>query len=77
MSPKNINITIEEKVLTKLDLLVTSQRYPNRSQVIEEAVREKLQALDEELIGEQAKLISEEESEEWYEGELELWQEEY
>ncbi|MDJ0532538.1 MAG: ribbon-helix-helix domain-containing protein [Xenococcaceae cyanobacterium MO_207.B15] len=76
MATKSINITIDEKLLTKLDSVVASRRYANRSRMIEEAVLEKLLTLDEELIGEQAKLLSCSESEEWLEGELELWQEE-
>ena len=77
MSTKSINITIDQQILARLDSMVTNKIYANRSRIIEEAVREKLQALDEELIGEQAKLLSQDEAEEWFEGELELWQEEY
>ena len=77
MPTKSINITLDQEVLAQLDLLVADKRYANRSRMIEEAIKEKLQALDEEIIGEQAKLLNQEESEEWLEGELELWQEEY
>lgn len=77
MATKSINITIDQKILAKLDSVITDKTYPNRSRLIEEAIREKLQALDEAIIGEQAKLLSEDESEEWLEGELELWQEKY
>ena len=77
MSTKCINITLDQEVLAQLDLLVADKRYVNRSQIIEEAIKDKLQAIDEEIIGEQAKLLNQEESEEWLEGELELWQEEY
>ena len=77
MSTKSINITIDQQILARLDSMVTNKIYANRSRIIEEAVREKLQALDEELIGEQAKLLSQDEAEEWLDGELELWQEEY
>ena len=77
MPTKSINITLDQEVLAQLDLLVADNRYANRSRMIEEAIKEKLQALDEEIIGEQAKLLNQEESEEWLEGELELWQEEY
>lgn len=77
MSTKSINITIDQQILARLDSMVTNKIYANRSRIIEEAVREKLQALDEELIGEQAKLLSQDEAEEWFDGELELWQEEY
>ena len=77
MPTKSINITLDREVLAQLDLLVTHKKYANRSRMIEEAIKEKLKALDEEIIGEQAKLLNQEESEEWLEGELELWQEEY
>ncbi len=77
MPTKSINITLDQEVLAQLDLLVADQRYTNRSRMIEEAIKEKLQALDEEIIGEQAKLLNPEDSEEWLEGELELRQEEY
>lgn len=77
MPTKSINITLDQEVLAQLDLLVADKRYANRSRMIEEAIKEKLQTLDEEIIGEQAKLLNQEESEEWLEGELELWQEEY
>jgi metal-responsive CopG/Arc/MetJ family transcriptional regulator len=65
MSTKSINITIDEKLLAKLDVIVASGKYPNRSRSIEEAIADKLKALDEE------------DTEEWFEGELESWQEKY
>lgn len=77
MSTKSINITIDEKLLAKLDAVVASGKYPNRSRSIEEAIADKLKVLDEEAIGEQAKLLNEEDAEEWFEGELESWQEKY
>lgn len=77
MPTKSINITIDEELLTKLDAIVATGKYPNRSRSIEDAIVFRLKALDEEMIGEQAKLLGKDESEEWLEGELELWQEEY
>ena len=77
MPTKSINITIDQEILAKLDSIVANKSYPNRSRIIEEAIKEKLQALDEQIIGEQAKLLTQNEAEEWLEGELELWQEEY
>ncbi len=77
MSTKSINITIDENLLAKLDAIVASGRYANRSRSIEEAIADKLKALDEEMIGEQAKMLNEEDTEEWFEGELESWQEKY
>jgi Arc/MetJ-type ribon-helix-helix transcriptional regulator len=75
MSTKSINITIDEEVLNQSDRLVKEGKYSNRSRFIEEAIALRLKQLDAEFIGEQAKLLSQEESEEWFEGELESWQE--
>ena len=77
MITKSINITINEKLLNKLDAVVATGRYANRSRSIEDAIASKLRELDAEMIGEQAKLLSETKSEEWFEGELKSWQEEY
>jgi Arc/MetJ-type ribon-helix-helix transcriptional regulator len=77
MSTKSINITIDEEVLNQSDRLVKAGKYANRSRFIEEAITLRLKQLDAEFIGEQAKLLSQEESEEWFEGELESWQEKY
>ena len=42
MSTAKIAITIEEETLGKLDRLVSSKVFPNRSKAIQEAIREKL-----------------------------------
>ena len=42
MSTAKIAITIEEDLLGKLDRLVSSKVFPNRSKAIQEAVQEKL-----------------------------------
>lgn len=42
MSTAKIAITIEEDLLDKLDRLVSSKVFPNRSKAIQEAVQEKL-----------------------------------
>lgn len=77
MATKNINISISEEVLLKFDAVVASGKYSNRSRLIEESIILMLKKIDEEEIGEQAKQLNQEESEEWYEGEIEAWQEEY
>lgn len=41
-----IAITIENDLLKRIDLLVMSKSYPNRSKVIQDAVREKLKAIE-------------------------------
>lgn len=45
MPVSKIAITIDDKVLQQLDLLVKSGRFPNRSKAIQEAVAEKLNRL--------------------------------
>jgi Arc/MetJ-type ribon-helix-helix transcriptional regulator len=42
MAASKIAITIDNKVLKRLDYLVKSSRFPNRSKIIQEAVEEKL-----------------------------------
>lgn len=74
MATKNVNITIDEQVLAQSDLLVKRGIYPNRSRFIEEAIAAKLKQIDSDFIGEQAKLLNSSDSEEWLEGEFELWQ---
>ncbi len=46
MSSTKVAITIEEELLSRLDRLVAEQRFPNRSQAIQTAVREKLERLE-------------------------------
>jgi len=41
MATAKIAITIEEDVLTRLDFLVKSHVFPNRSKAIQDAVKEK------------------------------------
>jgi Arc/MetJ-type ribon-helix-helix transcriptional regulator len=42
MSTAKVAITIDHQLLEKLDLLVKEKNYPNRSNLIQEAVKEKL-----------------------------------
>jgi len=46
MATAKIAITIEESILQRLDLLVKSHIFPNRSKAIQEAVKEKLGKLE-------------------------------
>ncbi|RLB65767.1 MAG: CopG family transcriptional regulator [Deltaproteobacteria bacterium] len=46
MATAKIAITIEEDILTRLDLLVKSRVFPNRSKAIQDAVREKLNRIE-------------------------------
>lgn len=77
MASKSINVTIDEKLLAQSDVLVAEGQYANRSQFVQASIEAMLKKLDAELIGEQAKLLGSDESEQWFEGELDSWQEEY
>ena len=46
MSTEKIAITIEDKTLKRLDSLVERRVYPNRSRLVQEAIREKLERID-------------------------------
>jgi metal-responsive CopG/Arc/MetJ family transcriptional regulator len=46
MSTVKIAITIEEETLGKLDRLVSSKVFPNRSKAIQEAIKEKLSRIN-------------------------------
>ena len=77
MTTKSISITLEEELLKKVDSYVTQGYYPNRSRSFEGVLREGLKAIEEQHIAEQAKLLDTSDVEEWFEGEIELWQEQY
>ncbi len=46
MAASKIAITIDDKLLKQLDILVNSKVFPNRSKAIQEAVADKLQRLE-------------------------------
>ncbi len=46
MGKAKIAVTIDEKIVGRLDQLVKQEAFSNRSQAIEEALRDKLQRLD-------------------------------
>jgi metal-responsive CopG/Arc/MetJ family transcriptional regulator len=46
MAASKIAITIDDKILKQLDILVKSKYFPNRSKAIQEAVSEKLSRLE-------------------------------
>jgi len=46
MSTQKVAITIDEKILRRLDRLVTARKFANRSKAIQEAVEEKLERLE-------------------------------
>lgn len=46
MAAAKIAITLDPKLLSRLDRLVKQRRFPNRSQAVQEALRDKLDRLD-------------------------------
>ena len=46
MPASKIAITIDDKLIKQLDIMVKSKVYPNRSKAIQEAVADKLQRLE-------------------------------
>ena len=77
MGTKSVTITLDEDLLKKIDSFVSQGYYPNRSRSIEGVVQKGLKALQQQHIAEQAKLFDTSDVEEWFEGEIELWQEKY
>lgn len=79
MATSKIAITIDRNTLKRLDLLVKSHLFPNRSRAIQEAVAEKLERLEKtRLARECAKLdpkFEQELSEEGFETEIDEWPE--
>ena len=79
MGAAKVAITIEARLLKRVDQLVEQRRFPNRSRAIQEAVREKLDRLDRgRLARECAKLnraFEQKMAEEGLAGDLEEWPE--
>jgi metal-responsive CopG/Arc/MetJ family transcriptional regulator len=79
MSTAKIAITIEEETLDKLDRLVSSKVFPNRSKAIQEAIKEKLSRVNKSrLARECAKLdptIEKTIAEEGFSQEIDQWPE--
>ena len=79
MSVAKIAITMDDSLLRKIDLLIKEKIFPNRSKVIQEAVREKVEKLDKNrLARECAKLDHKFEqamADEGLSAEMELWPE--
>ena len=77
MTKMKIAITISRTLLNDLDAMIADDRFPNRSQAIEAAIREKLDRLRHtRLARESAKLDTQEEksiAEEGLASELESW----
>jgi metal-responsive CopG/Arc/MetJ family transcriptional regulator len=79
MSAAKIAITIDRKLLSRLDQLIEQRRFPNRSRALQEALRETLDRLDRgRLARECAKLkpsIEQAMADEGLSGETEQWPE--
>jgi len=54
MSTNKVAITIEEKLLRRLDRAVAQRKFPNRSKAIQEAVQEKLGRIDQSSLAREA-----------------------
>ena len=79
MAASKIAITIDEKLLKQLDLMVKSKVYPNRSKAIQEAVADKLKRFERTRLAQEcAKLDPEYEqniAEEGFSMEIDEWPE--
>jgi len=79
MSTEKVTISIDDQLLKKVDLLVREKVYPNRSNIIQEAVKEKLMRIDKSrLANECAKLDVDFErsiAEEGFSQEIDSWPE--
>jgi metal-responsive CopG/Arc/MetJ family transcriptional regulator len=79
MAASKIAITIDDKILNQIDILVKSKFFPNRSKAIQEAVSEKLLRLEKSRLAQEcAKLDPEFEqslAEEGFSAEMEEWPE--
>ena len=79
MAASKIAITIDDKMLKQIDILVKSKYFPNRSKAIQEAVAEKLIRLEKSRLAQECtKLDPEFEqslAEEGFSAEMEIWPE--
>jgi metal-responsive CopG/Arc/MetJ family transcriptional regulator len=79
MAASKIAITIDDNTLKRLDILVKSKFFPNRSKAIQEAVAEKLMRIEKSRLAQEcAKLDPKFEqslAEEGFSSELEEWPE--
>jgi len=79
MATSKIAITIDQNLLHRLDFLVKSQRFKNRSRAIQEAVAEKLARIERSRLAQEcAKLdpkFEQEMAEEGFAAEMDEWPE--
>jgi metal-responsive CopG/Arc/MetJ family transcriptional regulator len=58
MSSAKITISIDEKLLKKVDRLVKSRRFPSRSEAIQEAIHEKISRVDKTRLGQECSKLN-------------------
>jgi metal-responsive CopG/Arc/MetJ family transcriptional regulator len=58
MATEKVAITIDRKLLKRLDRLVAEERFPSRSRAIQEAVEEKLLRIDRSRLAREAAKLS-------------------
>jgi len=79
MAASKIAITIDDKLLKQIDILVKSKHFPNRSKAIQDAVAEKLARLEKSRLAQEcAKLdlgFEQSLAEEGFSAEMEEWPE--
>ena len=79
MASSKIAISIDGNLLKRLDILVKSNVYPNRSRAIQEAVREKLARLEKNRLGRECEKLDpafeRQMAEEGFSSEMEEWPE--
>ena len=79
MATAKIAITIDEKLVKRVDLLVKKKLYPSRSRIIQEAVQEKINRIDKSRLAKEcAKLnphFEQSMAEEGFSKEIESWPE--
>lgn len=79
MAASKIAVSMDERLVKKMDRLVSKKIYPSRSRIIQEAVEEKLNRLEKNRLAEEcAKLKPEFEqalAEESFTGDMETWPE--
>ncbi len=57
MAKAKLAVTMDEQILAEVDKLVRTHRFPNRSRIIELAVREKLDRLTKSRLADQCALL--------------------
>jgi len=79
MAASKIAITIDDRMLKELDMLVKSKYFPNRSKAIQQAVAEKLMRIEKSRLAQEcAKLdpvFAQSIAEEGFSAEMEKWPE--